>query len=70
LEDREALSTACRQQHATPLADLYNQLDIRATSTPAAGWKIGGLPEQHRNDKIVVYPVPNVVMKIDEPINA
>jgi hypothetical protein len=33
----------------------------------AAGWKIGELPEQHEDDKIDVYPVPGVVLKIDLP---
>lgn len=36
----------------------------------AAGWKIGDLPEEHKNDKIDVYPVPGVVLKIDQPVKA
>ncbi|MDA8083096.1 MAG: hypothetical protein M0024_05515 [Nitrospiraceae bacterium] len=35
----------------------------------SAGWKIGELPEQHKNDKIDVYPVPGVVLKMDQSVN-
>lgn len=32
----------------------------------ASGWQIGELPEDHKNEKIEVYPVPGVIMEIND----
>lgn len=32
----------------------------------ASGWQIGELPEDHKNEKIEVYPVPGVIMEISD----
>ncbi|MBN1663576.1 MAG: hypothetical protein JW943_08250 [Deltaproteobacteria bacterium] len=32
----------------------------------ASGWQIGQLPEDHKNEKIEVYPVPGVIIEISD----